>query len=90
MNRRETVSTSACYFRAEYDSSNREVNMASRAPTQTKDCTFPHCSGRMILTSSPKIDPVVAAAAGEEPIELYWFWLCDQDQSHTERLRPDP
>jgi hypothetical protein len=42
----------------------------------------------MILTSSPKTDPV-SAGAGEE-IELYWFWLCDQDQSHTERHRPDP
>ena len=62
--------------------------MATRAPTQTKDCTFPHCDGRMILTSSPKIDPVVAAVAGEEPIELYWFWLCDREPSHTEAHRP--
>ena len=88
MNRCETVGTSACYFRGDYDSSYREVTMATRAPTKTKDCTFPHCSGRMMLTSSPKNDPV-SAGAGEE-IELYWFWLCDQDQSHTERHRPDP
>jgi hypothetical protein len=44
----------------------------------------------MILASSPKIDPVIAAVAGEEPVELYWFWLCDQDPSHTERHRPRP
>jgi len=63
--------------------------MATRTPTQTKPCTFPHCNGRMLLTSSPKIDPAIAVAAGEE-IELYWFWLCDQEPSHTEAHRPRP
>jgi len=43
----------------------------------------------MLLTSSPKIDPAIAVAAGEE-IELYWFWLCDQEPSHTEAHRPRP
>lgn len=58
--------------------------MATRAPMQTKDCTFPHCDGRMTLISSPKIDPVIAAVVGEEPLDLYWFWQCDKDTSHTE------
>ena len=64
--------------------------MATRAPTQTKDCTFPHCDGRMILASSPKIDPVIATVAGEEPVDLYWFWLCDRDPAHTEAHKPRP
>jgi hypothetical protein len=78
--------TSACTgaLLLEYE---RSAPMATRPPLQTKQCTFPNCDGRMVLTSVENRDPVIEPLRGQPPAPQHWYWQCDRDQTHTESKR---